>query len=76
MNKHVQIRNLPGVTHRKLKARAADQGMTITDYVKRLVDKDLDRPTMTELVARAKKLSQVNIGTSSVDYIRDDRDSR
>jgi antitoxin FitA len=76
MNKHVQIRNMPEAKHRKLKARAAERGMTITDYVKGLVDRDLDRPTHAELVARAKKLSQVNIGTSSVDFVREDRDSR
>jgi antitoxin FitA len=76
MNKHVQIRNLPESKHRKLKARAAEQGMTITDYVKRLLERDLERPSMNELVARAKKLSQVNIGSSSVDYVREDRDTR
>jgi antitoxin FitA len=76
MNKHVQIRNLPEVQHRKLKARAAAQGMTITDYVKRLVESDLQRPTMADLVARAKKLAQINIGSSSVDIVREDRDSR
>jgi antitoxin FitA len=76
MNKHVQIRNVPDAKHRKLKARAAERGMTITDYVKQLVDRDLERPTMAELIKRAKTFTQVDIGTSAVDYIREDRDTR
>jgi antitoxin FitA len=76
MNKHVQIRNVPDAKHRKLKARAAERGMTITDYVKQLVDRDLERPTMAELIKRAKNFTQVDIGTSSVDNVREDRDSR
>jgi antitoxin FitA len=76
MNKHVQIRNVPDAKHRKLKARAAERGMTITDYVKQLVDRDLERPTMAELIKRAKSFTQVDIGTSAVDYVREDRDSR
>jgi antitoxin FitA len=76
MNKHVQIRNVPDAKHRKLKARAAERGLTITDYVKQLVDRDLERPTMAELIKRAKSFTQVDIGTSAVDYVREDRDSR
>jgi antitoxin FitA len=76
MNKHVQIRNVPDAKHRKLKARAAERGMTITDYVKQLVDRDLERPTMAELIKRAKTFIQVDIGTSAVDYVREDRDTR
>lgn len=76
MNKHVQIRNLEESKHRKLKARAAERGMTITNYVKQLVERDLQRPTMAELMERAKSLPQVDIGTSATDYIREDRDSR
>ena len=44
MNKHVQIRNLAGAEHRKLKQRAAAKGLTITEYVKRLIAEDLSRP--------------------------------
>ena len=76
MNKHVQIRNLPEAKHRRLKARAASHGLTITDYLKNLLDRDLDMPTHAELVARAKKLTQVDIGATAVDYVRQDRDSR
>jgi antitoxin FitA len=75
MYKHVQIRNLQESKHRKLKARAAEHGLTITDYVKQLLDRDLERPSMKELVARARKLSQPAIGTSTVEELNADRES-
>ncbi len=74
MNKHVQIRNMAEAKHRKLKARAAAQGMTITDYVKMLVDRDIERPTHAELVERARRLVDANIGLSSVEEVRRHRD--
>ena len=76
MNKFVQIRNIAESKHRKLKARAATSGMTITDYVERLIDRDLERPTTAELIVRARKIAQTSIGTSSIDELRLDRDSR
>jgi Antitoxin FitA-like, ribbon-helix-helix len=33
MSKMVQIRNVPDALHRKLKARAADSGQTLSDYL-------------------------------------------
>ena len=33
MSKMVQIRNVPDSLHRKLKARAADAGRTLSDYL-------------------------------------------
>ena len=41
MNKFVQIRSLPEATHRKLKIKAAERGLSISDYVRRLIEQDL-----------------------------------
>lgn len=38
MNRHVQIREIPEETHRKLKARAAAEGLSMSDYLKRLIE--------------------------------------
>jgi antitoxin FitA len=48
MNKHVQIRNLPEETHRKLKIRAAREGMSMSDYLRLEIEKLVSRPTMKE----------------------------
>ena len=47
----VQIRNVPEDLHRKLKARAALAGMSISEYLLREIEKSLARPTPEELLA-------------------------
>lgn len=73
---HIQIRNVPAAIHRKLKSRAAAQDMTLTDYVKRLIAHDLERPTNAELIAEMRKAPGVMTAAEIVDMIRQDRDSR
>ena len=48
----VQIRNVPAEFHRRLKARAAMEGMSMSDYIMREVRKALERPTRAEVLAR------------------------
>ena len=76
MNKHLQIRNFDDAKHRKLKARAASRGISMTDYVKALLERDLAKPTHAELVERAERLVQVELGNSTVEFLRDDRENR
>ena len=76
MNKHVQIRNMPEPTHRKLKARAAEQGLSISEYLKRLIDSDLKKPSWDEMVRRMKALEPMELPISSAELIRHERDSR
>ena len=40
----VQIRNVPAVLHRQLKARAALEGMSMSDYLKRDIVRQASRP--------------------------------
>ncbi len=75
MNKHVQIRNLPAATHKKLKVRAAEKGMTITDYVKRLIDHDLAKPDWSEIAARVRAMPPLELPETSAEMIRHERDS-
>ncbi len=77
MNTHIQIRNVPDDLHRKLKIRAAQKDMTLTDFVKRLIEKELSRPSRAELAERLRKIPPVNISSEDiVATIRADRDSR
>jgi antitoxin FitA len=75
MNKHVQIRNVPDTKHRKLKVRAAQEGMTITDYVQRLIDRDLQKPSWAEIAAIIEKRpTHVSKGETPTESIRAGRD--
>lgn len=72
----MQIRNVPTEIHRRLKARAAIEGMSMSDYVLREVRKALDRPTRQEILERlmAKPVRRVRL--SAAEIIRAERDSR
>lgn len=50
----VQIRSVPDETHRRLKARAALAGMSLSDYLLREIERTLERPTREELLERLR----------------------
>ena len=72
----VQIRNVPPELHRRLKARAAMEGLTISDYVLREVEKALQRPTRQELLERLAARPRARVRKSPAEVIRAERDSR
>ena len=74
MNKFVQIRNLSEGKHRKLKARAAEKGMSISDYVKQLVEHDLKKATWGEIAKRMQSMEPVELGEPAADIVRAIRD--
>ena len=76
MNKHLQIREIPERTHRKLKARAAEEGLSMSDYLKRLIEHDLKRPRWDEIEARMKKMKPVTLSETTAEMVRRERDSR
>ena len=72
----VQVRNVPPEFHRRLKARAAMEGMSMSDYVLREVGKALDRPTRAEVLARLQAQPVRRLKRSAAAVIRADRDRR
>ncbi len=72
----VQIRNVPAEVHRQLKARAAVEGLTMSDYVLREVRKALERPTRAELLARLGASPVRRLRRSAADVIRAEREAR
>ncbi|MFN0023856.1 MAG: FitA-like ribbon-helix-helix domain-containing protein [Parvularculaceae bacterium] len=76
MNKHVQIRELPEAVHSKLKIRAAEEGLSMSDYVKRLIERDLRRPRWDEIMARTAKMRPIALPETTAEMIRRERDAR
>ena len=77
MNKHIQIREIPDETHRALKARAAEEGMSMSDYLKRLIERDLKRPDWASMARRMEAMEPLDISSDEiVAMIREERDSR
>ena len=72
----VQIRNVPENLHRELKSRAALAGMSLSDYLLDELRRAAERPTIAEMKARLAKLPPVELGMSSAEAVRLERDSR
>ena len=72
----VQIRNVPPEIHRRLKARAALEGMSMSDYVLRELRKALDRPSRDEVLARLRARPARRLVQSPAEVIRAERDAR
>ena len=71
----VQIRNVPADFHRRLKARAAIEGMSMSDYILREVGKSLDRPTRQEVLARLRGPAPRQLRRKAADVIREERNA-
>jgi plasmid stability protein len=72
----LQIRNVPDELHRKLKARAALAGMSMSEYALRELSKALERPTREELLARLAGLPTSRLRPSPAEMIREEREGR
>ena len=72
----VQIRNVPPEFHRRLKARAALEGMSMSDYILREVGKSLERPTRAEVLERLRTRPVRRLKRNAADVIRAERDPR
>ena len=72
----VQIRNVPADFHRRLKARAAVEGMSMSDYILREIGKALDRPTRQEVLARLRGPAPRKLRRAPAALIREERDAR
>ena len=72
----VQIRNVPEGLHRKLKARAALAGMSMSEFLLQQLEKTLERPTRRDVLARLSELPPVELSVSPAEVIREERDRR
>ena len=72
----VQIRNVPVDVHRRLKARAAVEGLSMSDYVLRELRKSLARPTREEVLERVRSGPPRRLPRAPALLVREERDSR
>jgi plasmid stability protein len=76
MTTTVQIRNVPPEFHRRLKVRAAVEGMSMSEYILREVGKALDRPTRREVLERLRARPDRQLSRSPAEVVRAERDAR
>jgi antitoxin FitA len=74
MSKMIQLRHVPDPLHRQLKARAAMEGLSLSDFLIREAKKLVDRPTVAEIRERLARRSTVNTRMSAAEALRRERD--
>jgi plasmid stability protein len=72
----IQIRNVPDALHRRLKSRAALEGMSLSDYLLGELRRVAERPSLAEMIERLEKHSATNPHPSPEEAVRAERDSR
>ena len=76
MPKMIQLRNVPDTLHRKLKARAAMAGMSLSDYLLAEIRETAERPTREELRQRLSSREPVRPSVAPADAVRFEREHR
>ena len=76
MPKMIQIRHVPDAVHRKLKARAAKLGLSLSDYLLQEMTPLAELPTMGEFLARLQQLEPVTLREPAAVTVRKGREGR
>jgi antitoxin FitA len=72
----IQVRDVPDAVHGILKARAAREGMSLSDFIKREFQRTAIRPSMLEWLDRTQQAKPISAKISPAQAIRDLRESR
>jgi hypothetical protein len=71
----IQIRNVPPDLHRKLKVRAAEKGMSLSDYLLTEIEEIASLPTPEEFKERLHSLPPLKLDIAPHEVIRAMRDA-
>ena len=76
MSKMIQVRNVPESVHATLKSRAAREGMSLSDFIKRELERVAERPTMREWLWRTQEAKPISGKKTAAQVIRELRDEQ
>ncbi|RME28037.1 MAG: hypothetical protein D6806_03550 [Deltaproteobacteria bacterium] len=76
MPKMIQIRNVPDEVHRRLKARAALEGLSLSEFLLREIRKVSERPSRSELLERLGQPVRGPLRPAPADILRGEREAR
>lgn len=75
MSKMIQLRDVPEPVHSTLKARAAREGMSLSDFIKRELERAVERPTMREWLECTEQAKPISTKRSAAQVLRGLRDA-
>jgi len=70
MKTMLQIRNVPSSTHRRLKARAALEGVSMSHFVLREIERALQRPSRNKVLDAIRTQSEMTLDPPPAEIIR------
>lgn len=76
MAKMIQIRNVPDQLHRELVRRARARGLSLTEYLQQVLEREVARPPADEVFARVASQSPVDLGKPTAEVLREARAER
>lgn len=76
MSKMIQIRDVPEKVHSTLKARAAREGMSLSDMLKKELERLAERPSMAEWLESTREIKPIPSKRTAAQIIREMRDAR
>jgi hypothetical protein len=76
MSRMIQIRDVPEHVHGTLKSRAAREGMSLSDFIKRELEHAAERPTMREWLERTQQAKAITAKRTAAEVLRELRDER
>lgn len=73
----VQVRHVSAETHAVLRTRAAERGLSLQEYLVRLLDQHAATPTVDEVLRRAGGRAGGRVGLRrAAEDLREERDER
>lgn len=72
----IQVRDVPEHVHGTLKSRAAREGMSLSDFIKRELERMAERPTMQEWLERTQRARPIPAKITPARMVRELRDER
>ena len=76
MSKMIQVRDVPDQVHSTLKARAAREGMSLSDFIKKELELTAERPSMREWLESARHAKPISTKRSAAEIMRELRDAQ
>lgn len=76
MGKMIQVRNVSAKLHAELSRRARKSGLSLTEYIENVLEREVSRPPMDELLGRIESRPAVDIREPIADLIRRERARR
>ncbi len=73
MSKMIQVRNVPERLHRELTRRARARGQTLTDYLREILEREVERPPAIEVFDRVARRTAVRLGRPAAEVVREER---